>query len=253
MKTLILYSFLSILLTTMAVGDQSGVLENDTSPKDPPIAVVQLFTSQGCSSCPGADLLLDQIKKEYAYENVYVLSYHVDYWDRLGWKDPFSRSDFTILQKAYGFKFNTRTVYTPQAIVNGLYQFVGSNRGKMAKYLSRALKTGAENSITFSEIEKKNDAISFSYTVNGNTRDKSLKVALVVEQRKTYVKRGENGGRTLLNSNIVVEEIEIALSGKAGKTKIAIPSIVTEKDALTMIAYVQTNNLSITGAGMLEL
>jgi hypothetical protein len=70
-----------------------------------PFAIVQLFTSQGCSSCPSADLLLEKVEKEYEGKNVFVLSYHVDYWNRLGWKDVFSKKEFSDLQYNYSSKF----------------------------------------------------------------------------------------------------------------------------------------------------
>src|SRR4051794_39591301 len=88
-------------------------------------AVVELFTSEGCSSCPPADEALAAAAKTYT-GHVYVLGYHVDYWDRLGWKDPFSNAAWTDRQTRYADLFKLNSIYTPQAIVNGKTQFTGS-------------------------------------------------------------------------------------------------------------------------------
>ena len=210
-----------------------------------PFALVQLFTSQGCSSCPSADILLDKVKSKYDSKGVAVLSYHVDYWNRLGWKDPFSASEYTTLQNVYASKFKSRNVYTPQVVINGSIHFVGSNEDKMNGYLSKYLKNEAENSVTISKVTKKINSISFSYDVTGNTNSKKLKVVLVIAERITPIKRGENGGKSLKNSNIVVEEITILNSN--GTNTITIPSIVNPNDELKLIAYVQNNNLEVTG------
>ncbi len=128
-----------------------------------PFAVVQLFTSQGCSSCPPADRLLDKVKEDY--DNVAVLSYHVDYWNRLGWKDPFSKKEYTELQYAYGNKFGGGNVYTPQAVINGKLHFVGSNEAKMKGNLSKFLKDSAENTVAISDISKSGNTISFNLSL----------------------------------------------------------------------------------------
>lgn len=211
-----------------------------------PFALVQLFTSQGCSSCPPADRLLDDVKENY--DNVAVLSYHVDYWNRLGWKDPFSKKEYTDLQYAYGQKFGGGRVYTPQAVINGKLHFVGSNEVKMKGNLSKFLKSSAENTIVFSEISKNGKTISFKYNLMGESNAKELKVALVIDSRETPVRRGENGGKTLLNTNIVVEEIAVSASEKTGFLKIDIPDIVNDTDDLSLIGYLQQKDLTITGA-----
>ena len=97
--------------------------------------VVELFTSQGCSSCPPADVLLGELAKR---EDVLALAFHVDYWDRLGWKDPFSSAMATARQRAYGHKLGLRTVYTPQIVVDGTAEMVGSDRRAVARAIAAA-------------------------------------------------------------------------------------------------------------------
>ena len=108
-----------------------------------PVAVLELFTSQGCSSCPSADKLLTETLAEATKtnRNIIGLSFHVDYWDRLGWKDPFSNHAFTKRQYPYGERFGLNGVYTPQEVVNGQQEFVGSNRVKQSSALIAALST----------------------------------------------------------------------------------------------------------------
>ncbi len=211
-------------------------------------AVVQLFTSQGCSSCPSADKLLDEVKADYKAKNVVVLSYHVDYWNRLGWKDPFSSKEFTQLQYAYSDKFKDQSVYTPEAVINGKIHFVGSSEDKMTSNLSKSLNDKAENSVLISNIQKVGNQINFEYKVVGNSTDKNLQIALVINNRKTEIKRGENGGRTLNSSNIVVNELSIKLNNEIGKAAIQIPEVVENKDILNIVGFVQKSDLTITGA-----
>jgi hypothetical protein len=211
-------------------------------------AVVQLFTSQGCSSCPSADKLLGKVKNNFTDKNVFVMSYHVDYWDRLGWKDPFSNKNYTLLQAAYGFVFNSRTNYTPQAVINGKVHFVGSEEKKMFRYLNKYLALKAPNSLLLKVIKNKQGKIYFEYNVDGVLKNKKIKVALVIDKRETPIGNGENGGKKLINRNIVVKEIEIPLNSKKGKGKIEIPDLVLKDDNIRIIGFIQQKDYKITAA-----
>src|SRR5882757_10188754 len=90
-------------------------------------AVVELFTSEGCSSCPSADALVAAVQKENKDQPVYILAFHVDYWDRLGWKDAFSDAAYSDRQRAYASWLRLSSIYTPQVVVNGRKEFVGSD------------------------------------------------------------------------------------------------------------------------------
>ena len=107
-----------------------------------PIVVLELFTSQGCSSCPPADALLNEVKYKYSNNQVIALSYHVDYWNYIGWKDPFSKKEFSDKQRAYSSKFYSNSIYTPQIVVNGKEHFVGS---KTAYYEFKIRESFKEN------------------------------------------------------------------------------------------------------------
>lgn len=247
---LLIFSIIFGMFSFNTTTDKSLAITNKTvnTIQNTPFALVQLFTSQGCSSCPSADVLLEKVEKEYEGKNVFVLSYHVDYWNRLGWKDVFSKKEFSDMQYSYSSKFGGSSIYTPQAIVNGDVHFVGSSESKMDDYLSKFLKINPENTILLSDIKKNRNQITFNYKVEGNASGKDLKVALAIEKKETNVNRGENSGRKLSSVNIVVEQLEISLNKAEGKASIIIPDLVENDDPLTIIGFIQSQNFDITAA-----
>lgn len=137
MKT-ILFSFVTALLIISITSFKSP------SPFEP-VAVIELFTSQGCSSCPPADVLLSKTITD-AKENgkkIFAISFHVDYWNRLGWTDPFSDKKYSDRQSAYADQLNPGQVYTPQMVVNGEKEFVGSDQKALNDALQHSLNTNA--------------------------------------------------------------------------------------------------------------
>lgn len=242
------YILIALMVLSIPKSD-SGILAEGE-----PFALVQLFTSQGCSSCPPADQLLSQVKQQYDNQNVYVISYHVDYWNRLGWKDPFSSSAFTELQYDYGTKFSLRSVYTPQAVINGKEHFVGSKRAVMQAKLGNYLNQKAPNDVKLHKVRRGEDAVSFNFEVDGDRSNKALTAVLVLEEKTTYVQRGENRKRSLSNENIALKEIKISLQTNAkGRAQITVPEWVNSSDKLSLIVFVQDQNLDITGAKSVRL
>lgn len=102
--------------------------------------VVELFTSQGCHSCPPADALVGELSKR---EDVIALAYHVDYWDYIGWKDPFASPQFTERQRRYGKAMSLRTIYTPQMVIDGTHDVVGSRRLQVKRLIEKQAKANA--------------------------------------------------------------------------------------------------------------
>ena len=215
------------------------------------IVVLELFTSQGCSSCPPADVLLEMVNREYA-ANVFALSYHVDYWNYIGWKDPFSNPSFTKKQTEYNLKLKSRTNYTPQLFINAKEHLVGSDRNKVIGRIHEYSKIPAKHLIDLSG-SKNGTEIVFEYGISGNLKDVKLRAVLVINERTTQVKRGENRNRILKNSNIVVAEKLIPASFSKGTGSITIPEMVTKEDHLTLILLAENENLGITGASKIGI
>jgi len=216
-------------------------------------AVVELFTSEGCSSCPPADALVARVQKESANKPVYILAFHVDYWNRLGWKDVFSSADNTARQQQYSRWLNSSEVYTPQAIVNGHTEFVGSEEGTLRKAIQAGLQKSAATPLTLSDSRFGGNKASVQYHVEGSTNDASLLVALVQKNATTKVERGENGGRTLAHVQIVNKLQTLVLGSRnSGKTDIALPTVFSP-EGYEIIAFVQkTSTGEITGASKIE-
>jgi len=206
---------------------------------EPGFAVVELFTSEGCSSCPAADELAIILSKEYT-GNVYFLGYHVDYWDYIGWKDKFSRPEHTKLQTRYAAAFNLNSIYTPQVVVNGKKEFVGSDQSHLRKAIMQELEINPSAEIKLSAKLNK-DVISVSYTTSVSDRS-SLKIALIQVYAETIVKKGENKDRKLRHINVVREIQNIATDGKGdGKINFKMPADLNALN-IKLIGFVQNKD-----------
>jgi hypothetical protein len=165
-----------------------------------PRAVIELFTSQGCSSCPAADKLISELSKDPA---VVVLSLPIDYWDYLGWKDTLASPGHTARQKAYSHMRGDREVYTPQVVVNGVAQAIGSEKGAIDRAVAQSRKTTlalsapnavsvADGNITVMADAKAGDHGSGDVWLCGVTRAVQVPIG-----------RGENKGKTITYTNVV--------------------------------------------------
>jgi hypothetical protein len=165
--------------------------------------VVELFTSEGCSSCPPADALLAELANR---PDVLALSFHVDYWDGLGWKDPFSSRAATQRQERYKTLLNLATVYTPQIVVEGRWDAVGSDRGEVQRALDMARRDHANIPIALTVDQGK---AQIKLSVVDNSVPASVLLIGFDRRHVDNVKGGENGGRTLAHADVVrgVEEI----------------------------------------------
>jgi hypothetical protein len=174
--------------------------------------VVELFTSEGCSSCPPADVLLAELASR---PDVLALSFHVDYWDRLGWKDPYSSREATERQEHYAALLDLATVYTPQIVVDGKWQAVGSDRAEVEHALDLARRDRTEVPVTL-VLDHGQARISLGSRGPGV----AASVLLIGFDRRhvSAVKRGENSGRTLAHVDVVrgIEEVG-RLRGGAGE------------------------------------
>ena len=217
--------------------------------KDKGFAVLELFTSEGCSSCPPADETVGHISRLYE-TNVFVLSFHVDYWDRLGWKDPFSDASYTRRQQQYGEAFHLRSVYTPQVILNGRAELVGSDENKIKDAIGKELAgtPGEDFELSVKGIEGNTIAVSYKRKSND---DLNLYMALVQTQAVTDVKKGENAGKQLQHCNIVRDFKTFFKSSGTGHLKI--PEGLAAKDCRVIAFLQKVNNGDITGAKELRI
>lgn len=232
-----------------AYGDEASLISEKGYD---PIVVLELFTSQGCSSCPAADLLLNQVKAT-AGKSVFTLSYHVDYWNYIGWEDPFSSPHYSKKQELYNYKFKNRGNYTPQLVINGREHLVGSNStrlySKIATYKTRA----AMNRVMISAVQKKADNINFEYLTEGDISNKNIKALLVLDERITHVKRGENRNKTLVNSNIVILEKVAKLYSNQGNMTLKIPKSIGSGEVIQLVVLVENDIYDISAAAKIKL
>ena len=187
------------------------------------ILLVELFTSQGCSSCPPADEYFSELAEN---KKLAVLAWHVPYWNYIGWKDPFSSELAEKRQRQYAQKLHTNQIYTPQAVVAARKQYVGSDRRALGKSLRAEMKRNQNDKSAPQLILKqdsegeRNFSLNIKPAENKNNKKSEFKLSFVVFQSfaNTDIKRGENRGKTLREANIVREVKKIgSWDGKAVK------------------------------------
>lgn len=218
-------------------------------------AILELFTSEGCSSCPPADRLLPQLASTDA--NVIPLSFHVDYWDRYGWKDPFSNTSFTDRQREYAKQFKLESIYTPQLVINGVYELVGSNRSAAETDIRKLLSENASLQLILDDMKKnEKDQLSANCYLKGNFQNCDVFVAVVQKHAEVNVKAGENQGAKLSHTNVVRSFLKLPASEKVS-FQIQLPAELTSehssviKQNWQLIVYAQQrDNLKIRGAAL---
>jgi hypothetical protein len=185
--------FLSVCLALSGASARAG---------ERPI-VVELFTSEGCSSCPPADALLAELA---THSDVLALSFHVDYWNGLGWNDPFSSREATARQEHYRALLDLTTVYTPQIVVDGKWQTVGSDRAEVEQLLGHARHDRQEVPVSLA-VDRGTAHIKLGAV--GEAVPASVLLVGFDRSHVSKVKGGENGGRTLAHADVVrgVEEV----------------------------------------------
>lgn len=169
-------------------------------PQSRPPVVLELFTSQGCSSCPAADALLGEIAE--SRDDVLVLSFHVDYWNYIGWEDKFATDETTTRQRRYARSLGISYVYTPQLVINGETHEVGSNRSAVMRAIDAA-HASDDFRVAIGLDERSDGAVVLSLPDTPNARDGVLWLVNFDRAHTTQVKAGENTGRTITNHRVV--------------------------------------------------
>lgn len=220
---------------------------------NPHPVLLELFTSQGCSSCPPADRVLQKLDKETQSGELTViaLSYHVDYWNRLGWTDPYSSADFSQRQRNYASKINDQGVYTPQLIVQGKSGHIGSREREVRSVINEASRTKHQVSITASLVQEEETMLNYKLT--GMATDVILNIALAEKDLENAVPRGENRGRQLSHTNVVRRLITIKKPEASGN--LIIPKeVFSQAENGKIILFVQEQeNWEVLGVVALDL
>ena len=211
-------------------------------------AVVELFTSQGCSSCPAADRVLGQLAAE---GRVIALSVPVDYWDYLGWKDTLAQHAHSVRQRGYAGGRGDRQVYTPQVIVNGSAQVIGSDR----QAIEAACKSAAKAAVPVT-LTRNGDNIEVDVGA-GQGAPASVWLLTVARATPVAIGRGENHGRTVTYSNVVRSWRRVAeWTGSPIKSSVPLPEL-DANDADAIVILVQPGSIEnpgpVRGASMIEL
>jgi hypothetical protein len=206
-----------------------------------PRAVVELFTSQGCSSCPPADQIIGELAKD---PSVIALSMPIDYWDYLGWKDTLADSRFSARQKAYSHMFSDRGVYTPQVIVNGSAHVIGSDRAGIESAIGNTGRAGGVMSVpvTMTQAGKQ---ITVSVAASGNgpaAMHGEVWICSVSKAVPISIGRGENRGREITYYNVVRNLLKVGdWNGSAGSWTVPLENI--SRDGVdAAVVYVQDGN-----------
>jgi hypothetical protein len=257
MKRLLLYVLLfaaATLILVFTTASPAGSKMKEPLKKDMAegFALVELFTSQVCSSCPPADRLLGQYAKAND-EHIIAIAFHVDYWNRLGWKDPFSSAAFSDRQRAYSAGFNSETVYTPQAVVNGSEEMVGSDAQKVAAAVSRATAQQSTAGISIGDAAAKDGSISFGYTITGTYNNAVINAALVQRNAETAIRAGENRGVNLRNYNVVRNFKTLTNFQSSGTADLALPSGAKAMDYSIVVFLQQQDHGKITAAAKKDM
>jgi len=243
MKNGILFFFLSI-----SMGGVSFI----TLEKPKPFAVVELFTAEGCSSCPSADELLNEMTDILHKEGKEVigLSFHVTYWNK-GWEDPYSQEIFTERQKKYVQSIPTEQLYTPQAVVNGEKEFIGSNPIAFRDEVTAAIsKTPTVEIIATAKI--KNDSLMVEYKSSKVQSNTVLNVAIVETHIKHFISRGENKSRTLKHFN-VVRNFSASTLKTEGRQLLLWPDRLAADNSSVVLYTQNSKSMKITGATQVKI
>ena len=212
-----------------------------------PRAVVELFTSQGCSSCPPADKILGELAND---PSVIALSMPIDYWDYLGWKDTLADARFSARQKAYSQMRGDREVYTPQVVVNGSAHVIGSDRAGIESAIDITSKANAVMSVpvTMTQAGKEINVSVAASGKSSGTMHGEVWICSISKSVPISIGRGENGGRQVTYHNVVRNLLKVGdWNGTSGSWTVPLENISREGvDAA--VVYLQNGNRDKPGA-----
>lgn len=225
-RTMPLAATLSVLVTAVS-------LTGAVRAAKPGPAVVELFTSQGCSSCPPADALLETLARE---PDIIAVSLPVDYWDYLGWKDTFAKPQFSQRQRAYAIGRGDRQVYTPQAVINGQIHANGSSRGEIADAIA---ETSGSLSVP---IALTRTGAGVAVSVGASQAGSGTIIALpYLNRREVAIGRGENAHTRVVYTNVAREIVPLG-TWSGSKVELSVPaSALADADGVVVLLQAATS------------
>lgn len=228
--------------------------------------IVELFTSEGCSSCPPADQLLARMDRNQpvAGARVIALEEHVDYWNSLGWTDPFSSPQYRGRQNDYGRKFEVDSVYTPQMIVSGEAAFVGTDSERAYQEIGKAAQAqttlvDVKTAANASDPDLVNLTVRVDTSKAAKVRNSNVYLAVTESDLSSNVTRGENSGRLVRHAPVVRSFGVIGKLDSRGSSSGAITNTLRlprewKRENLRAVVFVEErDSYRITGAGVVEL
>lgn len=240
-------------------GDTATHSQNEVLQEAEPFAVVELFTSEGCSDCPPAEELLNKITKEAMANKTYVypLAFHVDYWNKLGWKDSFSDSSYSNRQRKYRAALGNEVVYTPQMIVNGNTECVGSDEKRSQTLIDSFMVIKPDWYFTIHPDEKllEEGIVSTEYEIlkrpaANDSIQHMLCYAIVERNLTTDITKGENKGLKLTHQNIVRVFGSQKLEGEKGSFKLEYKLGKMGKNHSIITFIQEVKSMKIVGANL---
>jgi len=225
--------------------------------------LIELFTSEGCSDCPPADALLERLDRSQPVRDadLIVLSEHVDYWDDIGWKDPYSSHEFSIRQSNYAHRFRLDSPYTPQMVVDGETEFVGSDEQRAMRVIENTIKT-PKLPVALSSIHREsNNSLAVHVETgplvsSGQRTPAQVSIALADNSDQSSVRGGENSGRTLKHVAVVRNLARVGTIDNGGTFSSDVTVSIGNADQrnLRIIAIVQEAGLGrVLGVGSAQL
>jgi hypothetical protein len=199
----------------------AAAMMHSGAPRKDRLVVVELFTSQGCSACPPADAFMLELAKR---PDILALTYNVDYWDYLGWRDTLGSPDFTRRQQRYAKARGDSLVYTPQMIINGRHHVIGNKRDEVLKLIEQEKKEGDCRHVDLT-LTDANDMLQVKAGPAPDKlkgREATLWVATAMKEVKVEIEKGENRGKELMYCN-VVRKIVPAAMWKGKETSVSLP------------------------------
>jgi hypothetical protein len=232
-----------------------------SSPRTP--VLVELFTSEGCSSCPPADALLEKLDRSQPVggADLVVLSEHVDYWNDIGWKDPYSSHEFSVRQGDYAHRFRLDSPYTPQMVVDGEMELVGSDERRAIRVIETSIKTD-KLPVALSSIHREgNNTLAVHvetgpFVSSGRRAPAQVLIALADNSDQSSVRGGENSGRILKHVAVVRNLAQVGTIGDGGTFSKDVTVSIGKADQrnLRIIAIVQEMGVGrVLGVGSAQL